>query len=95
MKTYQTEDFKKQIEYGAYAFPGGYPVFFITYDGEALSFDSAKANQSLITEAIETADNSGGWRVIGCEINWEDATLTCAHSNKRIESAYGETEDKV
>lgn len=94
MPRYKHEQFIKDIEAGAYAFPGGYPRFFITHDGEALSFDSAKANQKQIAEAIETYDKNSGWLVIGCDINWEDSSLICAHSNKKIESAYGDLDKK-
>lgn len=72
-----------------YAWPGGYPRFFIMSDGEALSFDAAKANRRLILEALRDND-SDGWRPVACEINWEDRALTCAHSGKRIESAYAD-----
>jgi hypothetical protein len=89
MPRYTTEQFTKDLEAGPYAFPGGYPRFFITHDGEALSFQSATKNKALILEAINDNDSTG-WRVIGCDINWEDATLRCADSNMLIESAYGD-----
>jgi hypothetical protein len=90
MSRYKYEQFIKDLEAGPYAFPGGYPRFFITADGEALSFDSATKNRALILEAINADDKTGGWLVIGCDINWEDATLRCADTNKPIESAYGD-----
>jgi hypothetical protein len=74
-----------------YAWPGGYPRFFITSDGEALSFAAAAANADIIRQAIADGD-SGGWRPVACGINWEDSNLYCAHSNAPIESAYGESE---
>lgn len=95
MPRYKYDQFTKDLEAGPYAFPGGYPRFFITADGEALSFDSAKANHALILEAINTDDKSGGWQVIGCDINWEDKHLRCAHSNKPIESAYGDSDKQA
>ena len=94
MPRYKYDQFIKDIEAGAYAFPGGYPRFFITSDGEALSFESAQKNKALIIEAINTDDKSGGWQVIGCDINWEDQHLYCANSNKKIESAYGDLDKK-
>ena len=89
MPRYTSAQFIKDLDYGAYAFPGGYPRFFVTHDGEALSFESATKNRKLIVSAIEDNDKSG-WMVIGCDINWEDGTLRCADSNKPIESAYGD-----
>jgi hypothetical protein len=74
---------------GAYAWPGGYPMFFVMGDGEAISFKAAKAERRNILEALRDHDSSG-WRPVAFEINWEDDTLTCAHTNEPIESAYGE-----
>lgn len=86
--TYSIEQFRTDLE-NPYAWPGGYPRFFICNDGEALSYKAARENQTLIESAISDCDNSG-WRVIGCEINWEDTNLYCAHNGDVIESAYGE-----
>ncbi len=80
-------DFRKAIRNGAYAWPGGYPVYFITSDGAALSFDAAKAEKRNIIESIANHDNDG-WRIVAADINWEDAELTCAHTGKPIEAAY-------
>jgi hypothetical protein len=82
-------DFRKAMRHGPYAWPGGYPCYFITSDGEALSFDAAKAERRNILEAIRDQDRSG-WRVVAMDINWEDTDLVCAHTGERIESAYGE-----
>jgi hypothetical protein len=75
-----------------YAWPGGYPRYFITADGAALSYKAAETERRLIRRAIRTNDNTGGWRVVGCDINWEDAELYCDHTGYRIESAYAENE---
>ena len=83
-------EFRAAMRQGPYAWPGGYPCFFVTEDGEALSFEAVHAERRLVLEAVAGRDNSGGWRVIGLEVNWEDSTLICAHTGKAIESAYGE-----
>lgn len=80
--------FLETLKAGPYAWPGGYPLYFITSDGEPLSFAAARSNALLIARAIKSND-SGGWRVVACEVNWEDETLSCCHSNQPIESAYG------
>ena len=49
-----------------------------------------RAERRLVLEAVAGRDNNGGWRVIALEVNWEDESLTCAHTGKAIESAYGE-----
>ena len=82
-------DFRKALRDGAWAWPGGYPQFFITHDGEALSFEVAKAERRNIIESL-ASNLRDGWRVVAVDINWEDTELRCAHSGELIESAYGE-----
>lgn len=83
-------DLKATLRAGGSAWPGGYPLYFLTSDGAALSFESVRKNLRKVLDAIKHGDNSGGWRVVGCDVNWEDGTLTCEHSGKRIASAYAD-----
>ena len=83
-------DLKATLRAGAFTFPGGYPLHFVTADGEALSFDTVRREFRLVADAVKRRDNTGGWRVIGCDVNWEDVTLIDAHTGEPIESAYGE-----
>jgi hypothetical protein len=89
MQINTAHDFRRAIRNGAYAWPGGYPLYFITSDGAALSFDAAKAERRNILQSIAHRSNDG-WRVIGADVNWEDQDLTCDHTGERIPSAYGE-----
>jgi len=82
-------DLKATLRAGAYAWPGGYPLYFVADDGAALSFDSVKENLPQVISSIRHGVRDG-WRVVACEINWEDNDLTCEHSGKPIEAAYGE-----
>ena len=84
-------DLKAAIRNGGYAWPGGYPLYFITSDGAALSFETAKREFRAIADAIRQHDNSG-WRIVACDINYEDDNLYCDHSGDKIESAYGQDE---
>lgn len=84
-----TIQLRATLRAGPYARPGGYPLYFVTSDGEALSFDTVRAEYSQVSRAVRDKSKCG-WRVVGCTINYEDAELTCAHSGNRIESAYGE-----
>lgn len=86
-------DFLDALENGPYAWPGGYPIYFVMSDGEALSFNTANEKQDLIIAALEDGDKTGGWMVIGADINWEDDDLIDAHSGEKIECAYCEDED--
>lgn len=96
MKNYTVADFNLQLTAGAFAWPGGYPLYFVTSDGAALSFAAALDNRALIVGAIADAETyrheNSGWRVIGCDVNWNDAALYCCDTGKRIESAYAEEE---
>jgi hypothetical protein len=74
-----------------YTWPGGYPMFFIMIDGEALSIDSARECWYQICSAM-IHNNDKQWQIGAIDINYEDPSLYCIHSNKRIESAYAEDE---
>lgn len=89
MAQFSISDFRKAMREGKYAWPGGYPLYFVMSDGDALSFEAAKAERRNILEAIHNRDGSG-WRIVAVDVNWEDGELTCSHTGKRIESAYAD-----
>lgn len=91
-KKFTSEDFIEALKNGEFAWPGGYQMYFIVDDGEALSFEAAEENKDLIIDAINDNDNNG-WRVVGVDVNWEDDNLYCAHTNKKIPSAYGDGDE--
>ncbi len=81
------EQYRKAIHSGPYAWPGGYPLYFVTSDGAALCFKCAKNERREIIWAI--ANNcSNGWKCEGIDVNWEDTDLHCDHCSKPIETAY-------
>ena len=82
-------DFRSAMRNGPYAWPGGYPCYFVTSDGAALSFEAARKERRNILESIAHRLNDG-WRVIGLDVNYEDDQLYCDQTNERIPSAYGE-----
>ena len=84
-----TTELKNEIRSGAYAWPGGYPKFFVMGDGEAMSFDAVRENFRLVLDSVKNQRNDG-WQTVGVDINWEDENLYCCDSGKKIESAYGE-----
>lgn len=82
-------DLKATLRAGGYAWPGGYPLYFVTSDGAALSFESVRANLRDCLGAIDFPDRfEAEWRVVACDINWEDSELRCDHSGERIPAAY-------
>lgn len=82
-------DFRAAVRHGPYAWPGGYPVFFLCDDGAALCCKCVKTERRNILESIARQARDG-WRVVATDINWEDVDLTCDHCSQPIESAYGE-----
>lgn len=73
----------------SYAWPGGYPIFYVTTDGAALCPRCMTAERKQIVRS--TVENSrDGWNVSGQDVNWEDSELYCDNCSKRIESAYAE-----
>ena len=69
-----------------WAWPGGYPLYYICKDGGVLCADCANDNIKL-TSAPDADDQ---WTIVARDINWEDAGLTCDHCNKAVGSAYAD-----
>lgn len=90
MKISTVSDFRKAYKLGPYAWPGGYPMYFITADGAVLSWKAAKECRGEIVRAIASQDTRGGWCIMGADINYEDDSLYCDHTGEKIPSAYGE-----
>lgn len=61
----------------AYAWPGGYPIFYATRDG--LTICPKCANDPDTADPVTDAD-----------VNWEDPNMICEDCNERIPSAYAE-----
>lgn len=89
MQINSISDFRRIYRSGPYAWPGGYPLYFVTSDGATLSWDAVRENKRQILSAIAHNLNDG-WRIIGVDINWEDSDLICDHTGEMIPSAYGE-----
>lgn len=87
----KTHDLKNALRAGPYAWPGGYPCYFITSDGCALSFEAVRYEFRQVLWSIRHNVNDG-WNLEGLAINWEDPELYCEHTGKRIQSAYSEDE---
>ena len=83
------DDLKATLRAGQWAWPGGYPLFFITSDGAALSFESVRENFYQCCYSSRHGLNDG-WRIVCCDINYEEVDLVCDHSGKPIQCAYSE-----
>jgi hypothetical protein len=82
-------EIKTALRSGQYAWPGGYPLYFVTDDGAALSFKAVRQEWREVVSAHLRGDLRGGWHVYAVDANWEDADLYCEHTGEQIECAYG------
>lgn len=82
-------DLKATLRAGSSTDLGGYPLYFITSDGAALSFDSVRKEIRSVLHSTRHGFNDG-WQVVACDVNYEDGELYCDHSGERIPSAYAE-----
>lgn len=81
-----TKNLPERLENGnlpAYAWPGGYPIFYLAKDNGVLCPECANAFKP-------ERDNADQLEPIAADVNYEDSALYCEHCNKRIESAYAE-----
>ena len=80
-------EYREEVQ--MYAWPGGYPIFYLTRKGNVLcpecAFEQEREEDSFQDELdpIEAHD-----------VNWEDPTLYCDECCERIESAYAEEEEE-
>jgi hypothetical protein len=69
----------------SYAFPGGYPIYYLAKDCGVLCPECAG-----LPECAQASPDDSQWYLIGAECNYENPALSCDHCGKRIESAYCE-----
>ena len=65
-------------ELPAFAWPGGYPLFYLDSENNVLCPKCANDNDEYSAQLID------------CDANWEDPLLYCDHCSERIPSAYAE-----
>jgi hypothetical protein len=78
----------------AYAWPGGYPMFYVFRDGGCICPKCVNDNIELIDADMRHGrvwNSHGGWAIDAADVNYEDADLHCDHCSERIESAYCES----
>lgn len=83
--------FREILKNGPFAWPGGYPLFGISKDCNAICFDCMEKERERIEKAC-LLHNDNSWEIIAVEINYEDNLLFCDCCSNRIESAYAESE---
>jgi hypothetical protein len=70
----------------AYAWPSGYPIYYVTADGGVLC--PGCANSDGTTNDANADDKQ--WYIVGQGINYEDADLVCDHCECTVEAAYAD-----
>ena len=65
-----------------WAWPGGYPLFYLDGENSVLCPDCANAS-------VEAEEH---FQPQACDANWDDPMLYCEQCGERIESAYAEDE---
>lgn len=69
------------------AFPGLYPIYYVTQDGGILCPKCVNANLGLCADSSDSQ-----WYVIASDINYDNDGMQCDNCGCQIESAYGEKE---
>ena len=76
----------------AYAWPGGYPLYYLCADGGTLC--PACANKENVhthhAGMCRCPENDAQWCIVFQEVHWEGQPLICDHCGVAIPSAYGE-----
>jgi hypothetical protein len=76
-------------EWESWAWPGGYPLFYICKDSGVMCPVCANENIKLTIDP----DAADDWKLVAADVNYEDIDLFCDHCNQRIEAAYGDPHD--
>jgi hypothetical protein len=74
-----------------YAWPGGYPMEYITADGGVLCPDCANGRNG--SEASTREDAPADWRMVDGGVHWEGPAHECDHCGAEIASAYGDPDN--
>jgi hypothetical protein len=79
------------LKLDAYAWPGGYQMYYVTVDGGTLCPDCANCKE--VKQADPDCPGDRQWDVADSEINYEDPFLYCDNCNKTIDPSYLTTEE--
>ena len=70
-----------------YAWPGGYPLYYLDSENSVLCPECAR-----VADMGEERESLPQFAPVAYGINWEDASLDCDECGERIESAYADDE---
>lgn len=80
--TLRKESYQEKLP--AYAWPGGYPLFYLDSENAVLC--------PICAELFCKEDGQWSTDVIDYDVHWEGEDMQCEHCYKAIESAYGPVE---
>jgi len=75
-------------EFPAYAWPGGYPMYYVTADNGVLCPRCANANLELTTAKRDSDDYDRQWAIVDYDANYENFFCQCDECNEYIDPAY-------
>jgi hypothetical protein len=88
------KDLQSFVRSHGYAWPGGYPCALLMLDGECIDARAARENDLQIRRNMSPRRQyAAEWTPVAVFVHWEGEPLTCAHSGRLIESAYGPVEE--
>jgi hypothetical protein len=81
MRINSVADFRRAINMGPYAWPGGYEIVMVTSDGRLLCSSCVrKEMRNIIFSIVDKVDD--GWRVVGAEtLECYETYTQCDHCN--------------
>ena len=75
-----------------FAWPGGYPIYYLTEDNGVLCPGCANGLNGSCAYTEDQKDNfneDAQWHIIAADVHWEGDSIFCDHCQREIESAYG------
>ncbi|WP_454735412.1 hypothetical protein [Cupriavidus necator] len=76
-----------RFNWPAYAWPGAYPLMYLTRDAGSLCPVCANANIRL------TLGADPQWEIVNSFVNWEDPDCRCDNCGTKVEPAYSTEEE--
>lgn len=78
----------------SYAWPGGYPIYYLTEDSGVLCPNCANGDNGseahTESEDCDHCPDDRQWLIVAADIHWEGPPMDCDHCGGEIESAYGD-----
>lgn len=74
----------------AYAWPGGYPLYYLTSDCSVLCPDCVNSEIDRVDAEMRDPERHNQFQVVAVDVHWEGEPMQCEHCNAEIESAYGD-----